>query len=162
MSTYTIGEVTFEYDEMDLTNLELYQSELERLQASTFRIDIDKVDAPAALAFIREQCEAVLDFFDCVVGEGTSEKLFKGHMNIRQILSAFNAFQSAVTANLSALKDDMTALAPDQPTTPMNREQKRAAEREQRRKEAAARAAAAKDDVKKAAAKKPKADAKQE
>lgn len=134
MSLYTINGVSFEYDEMDLVNLELYRSELERLKNGAYGVDVDKVDDAAALSFIREQCEAVLDFFDCVVGEGTAERLFGPRRNIREILGAFNDFQSAVAKNLAALKDDM---AP----APVNREQRRAAEREQRRKEAAARAA---------------------
>ncbi len=133
MSLYDINGAQFEYDEMDLVNIELYGSEVDRLRKIA-QTDPDLTDA-SAFYVLKEQCEAVLDFFDCVVGEGTSDLIFHGRKNIEEILTAFSVFTDQVAANINRLRD----LKPAAPI-PVNREQRRAQEREQRRQAAAARA----------------------
>ncbi len=139
MSLYTVNGTQFEYDEMDLTAIELYNSELARLRAGVPE-DFDPATSNDAIAVLREQCEAVMDFFDCVVGEGTSDLIFGTSRNIKTILSAFSDFTTQVTETWARLKAELPG-APAPVSGPVNREQRRAQEREQRRKEAAERAA---------------------
>ena len=50
---------------------------------------------------IRQECKILKDFLDYVLGDGTSEKLFKGKDSLKQCLQAFediiNAKQTAVS-----------------------------------------------------------------
>lgn len=51
---------------------------------------------------IRQECKILKDFLDYVVGEGTSEKLFKGKDSLQQCL---NAYEDIVKARDEQIKD---------------------------------------------------------
>lgn len=133
METYIVNGVSVEYDTFDLVNMELFGTEVERLKDFADSIKGKQYNAFAdSVSDLREMCEGIKDFFDCVVGEGTSEKVFGDRVNALDMTRAYNAFVDEVSAKM---RDGFSAPA-------MNREQRRAAEREQRRAEAAARAEA--------------------
>ena len=133
METYIVNGVAVEYDTFDLVNMELFGTEGERLKDFADSIKGKRYETFAdSVSDLREMCEGIKDFFDCVVGEGTSEKVFGDRVNALDMTQAYNTFVDEVSAKM---RDGFSA-----PT--MNREQRRAAEREQRRAEAAARAEA--------------------
>ena len=132
MEKYIINGKEFEFDTFDLDNIELFQSEAERLE--------EKVRAAPrdgdTVGFMRERTEDILDFFDTVVGEGTSAAAFGGKVNIKDIMSAYRQFAQDIKANANAFFGSFASKP-----APVNREQRRAAEREQRRQQARQRAA---------------------
>ena len=133
METYIVNGVAVEYDTFDLVNMELFGTEVERLKDFADSIKGKRYETFAdSVSDLREMCEGIKDFFDCVVGEGTSENVFGDRVNALDMTQAYNTFVDEVSAKM---RDGFSA-----PT--MNREQRRAAEREQRRAEAAARAEA--------------------
>lgn len=134
MDTYIINGVEVQYDTFDLTNLELYGAEAERLHAKAEAANaVSKSGAPYAdqIAALRELCEDLLDSFDCLLGEGMAERIFGGRMNVMDITQAYKQFIDDVNARVRTM----------QPASAGNREQRRAAERARRREEAAKRAA---------------------
>lgn len=136
METYIVNGVAIEYDTFDLVNMELFGAEVERLKDFADSINGKQYNAFAdSVADLREMCEGIKDFFDCVVGEGTSEKVFGTRVNALDMTQAYNNFVAEVSARM---QNGFSA-----PVAPaMNREQRRAEEREQRRAEAKAKAEA--------------------
>lgn len=136
MDTYIVNGVSVEYDTFDLMNMELFGNEVERLKDFADSIKGKQYNAfTDSVSDLREMCEGIKDFFDCVVGEGTSEKVFGDRVNALDMTQAYHSFVSEVSARM---QNGFSA-----PAAPaMNREQRRAAERKQRRAEAAARAEA--------------------
>ena len=68
MDTYNINGVAVEYDTFDTVNMELFISELERVQKETEALPKD------VAAYRKGMCELVRDVFDTIIGEGTSDK----------------------------------------------------------------------------------------
>lgn len=136
MDTYIVNGVSVEYDTFDLVNMELFGTEVERLKDFADSIKGKQYETFAdSVSDLREMCEGIKDFFDCVVGEGTSEKVFGTRVNALDMTQAYHKFVTEVSARM---QNGFSA-----PVAPaMNREQHRAAEREKRRAEAAARAEA--------------------
>lgn len=136
METYIVNGVSIEYDTFYLVNMELFGTEVERLKDFADSIKGKTYETFAdSVADLREMCEGIKDFFDCVVGEGTSEKVFGTRVNALDMTQAYHNFVAEVSAKM---QNGFSA-----PVAPaMNREQRRAAEREQRRAEAKAKAEA--------------------
>ena len=136
MDTYIVNGVSVEYDTFDLVNMELFGTEVERLKDFADSIKGKQYNTFAdSAADLREICEGITDFFDCVVGESTSEKVFGTRVNALDMVQAYHNFVAEVSARM---QNGFSA-----PVAPaMNREQRRAAEREKRRAEAAARSEA--------------------
>ena len=136
METYIVNGVAIEYDTFDLVNMELFGTEVERLKDFADSIKGKQYNTFAdSAADLREICEGIKDFFDCVVGESTSEKVFGTRVNALDMVQAYHNFVAEVSARM---QNGFSA-----PVAPaMNREQRRAAEREKRRAEAAARSEA--------------------
>lgn len=136
MDTYIVNGVSVEYDTFDLVNMELFGTEVERLKDFADSINGKQYNAFAdSVADLREMCEGIKDFFDCVVGEGTSEKVFGNRVNALDMTQAYHNFVAEVSAKMQNGFSSPAAPA-------MNRERRRAAEREQRRAEAKAKAEA--------------------
>lgn len=136
MDTYIVNGVSVEYDTFDLVNMELFGTEVERLTKFANSSKGKVYDTFAdSVSDLRELCEGVKDFFDCVLGEGMSEKIFGNRVNALDMTQAYYTFVAEVSAKMQT-----GFSAPAAPA--LNREQRRAAEREQRRAEAKARAEA--------------------
>lgn len=144
METYIINGVEMEYDTYDVTNMEIYGAEVQRLAELGKKLDatMDKTDYFSAAQALRTFCEEILDAFDCILGEGSAKKIFGGRVNVLEIKNAYVEFTSAVnkaTSTMFGAENPKPAVR--QPEN-MNREQRRAAERAKRRAEAAERAKA--------------------
>lgn len=120
METYIINGHKVEYDTFDLVNMEVYRDETKRVAALSELAQ--NVTEDNYVEIVREMCEGVMDAFDTIIGEGTSDLLFGGKVNAKVIPDAWRKFCQDVAENMNA-------------TTPpaMNREQRRAAERAARR-----------------------------
>lgn len=136
MDKYIINGKEVQYDTFDLEAMELLDMEIERVAAAAEAVDPAGLSLENYRSIVREQCENVLDAFDTVLGDGTSERLFGGKMNAKTILEAYRKFVGDVMAARANFGNGNDAPAP----APTNREQKRAAEREKRRQEAKNRA----------------------
>ena len=121
METYIINGIEVEYDTFDLVNMEVYRDEVKRV-AALHELS-NNVTEDNYVEIIREMCEGVMDAFDTVIGEGTSELLFGGKVNAKTVPQAWHDFKTAVIANMNSV--DVAE--------PMNREQRRAAARAERR-----------------------------
>lgn len=125
MEKYKVNGVEVEYDTFDLVNMEVYRDEVQRVAALA---DLAKdVTVENYIDIIREMCEGIMDAFDTIIGEGTSEKLFGGRVNAKIVPAAWAEFTQAV-ANM--MNTDIPGAGSNMP---VNREQRRAAERVARR-----------------------------
>ena len=141
METYIVNGKEIQYDTFDASNLELYLSEVKRISDS---VKDAKSTGRDAMSAIRDQCFGVMDFFDTVLGEGTTAVLFGDSVNIRDVVQAFKDFTEAVNHNMTELANTISdgAEAPVQrPDAVRYTASAGAANREQRRREARERAA---------------------
>lgn len=138
MDKYVINGCEIEFDTWDQTNLELFESERKRAIERTERLQKEMTDENA-IASLREICETARDFFDVVLGEGMSNKIFGERMNAIREATAMIAFVGDVSENLShpQIPVKSTEHIKERQQT---RDQERAVEREKRRMEAIARA----------------------
>lgn len=142
MDTYNINGVAVEYDTFDTVNMELFINELERVQKETEALPKN------ATAYMKGMCELVRDFFDTIIGEGTSDKCFGPRSNLKAIVFAYGDFVRRVAEEMVSIKDIANGLpVPGAAATPTNREQRRAEERARRRAEAAERVKLRKPDA---------------
>lgn len=135
MEKYIVNGHEIEYDTFDLANIELIDSEIKRLNGKLANIQTENVSVENQFAFLHEISDDILDFFDTVVGEGTSQKVFEGKVNIRDLFLAFQKFNQDVKSNTVSVFGAMN-VTPLSPAVPANREQRRAAERAMRREQA--------------------------
>lgn len=138
MEKYIINGVEVEYDTFDLENMELFDGEVRQVSASAEEMQKNATEENY-LQYTRTVCEAIMDAFDVLIGEGTSKKVFGGRVNVYAIRNAWNQFILDVRAELNSFGG---ASAPQ-----MNREQRRAAEREKRRAEAKAKIAKRNEEI---------------
>lgn len=143
METYNINGVAVEYDTFDTVNMELFINELERVQKETEALPND------VTAYMKGMCELVRDFFDTLIGEGTSDKCFGPRSNLKAIVFAYGVFVRRVAEEMASIKDIMgsNAIKYGSEPAPTNREQRRAEERARRRAEAAERVKLRKDNA---------------
>lgn len=95
METYTINGHSFEYDTFDVENVELFDNEINRIKSLCA--------AGNGISHIRPLCEAIMDMFDQLIGDGTSEIAFDGRMNVKEILEAFETFSSDVVKAVNGI-----------------------------------------------------------
>lgn len=140
METYIVNGVSVEYDTFDLENMTLFISEVERMSNFADSTKGKKYDDfSESVADLCEMCEEIKDFFDCVVGEGTADRVFGNCVtSMDSVLSMVMAYHNFVAEVSERINNISPGEAPVVPTS--NREQRRAAAREQRRAEAKAKA----------------------
>ena len=62
---------------------------------------------------IRQECKILKDFLDYVLGDGTSEKLFKGKDSLQQCLQAYEDIINARTTQLNEFQARVSKYSPD-------------------------------------------------
>lgn len=62
---------------------------------------------------IRQECKILKDFLDYVLGDGTSEKLFKGKDSLKQCLQAFKDIINAKQTAMSDFQAEVSKYSPD-------------------------------------------------
>ena len=136
MDTYIINGHEVEFDIFDLTSLELFESERTFAMKRAEEIQSNNDNA---VNTVREMCEIVRDFFDVLLGEGTSEKLFGTRRNIMVEMSALTKFMRDVSSMIDRAETQFFESTSECPrlNRQQRREAERKAERERRRQEAA-------------------------
>lgn len=110
METYNINGVEIQYDTFDLVNLELYTNGVTEIAEVGKRVKemIQEDPAKNGVKAIRMMCNAFMDFFDVLCGEGTSKKCFGDNVNARDIINAYAKFCEEVSATINSMKVDLT------------------------------------------------------
>lgn len=62
---------------------------------------------------IRQECKILKDFLDYVLGDGTSEKLFKGKDSLKQCLQAYEDIINARTTQYDEFQARVSKYSPD-------------------------------------------------
>ena len=62
---------------------------------------------------IRQECKILKDFLDYVLGEGTSEQLFKGKDSLKQCLGAFEDIVTAKETQYNEFQAKVSKYSPD-------------------------------------------------
>lgn len=83
----TIIGVEFDIDFTDADFIERYETKYKEIEKQIQELSENKPVSPAE--GIRQECKIIKDFLDYVVGEGTSEKLFKGKDSLNLCVKAF-------------------------------------------------------------------------
>lgn len=81
----TINGVDLEFDMFDVNTADVFERECVKIGK-----DAKTVDGGLA-ANIRYQCELIFSFFDAVFGDGTSDAVFHGKMNLADCMNAFKS-----------------------------------------------------------------------
>ncbi len=80
----TINNIELEVDFLDADVMQRYETALDEVKKNSVNQEQKK-----GSQIIREQCQSVHQFFDTVFGEGTSEDVFEGRVNLLECLEAF-------------------------------------------------------------------------
>lgn len=62
---------------------------------------------------IRQECKILKDFLDYVLGEGTSEKIFKGKDSLKQCLQAFEDIINARDNEMKEIQEAVSKYSPN-------------------------------------------------
>ena len=98
-----INGVELELDLLDADVAEKFETECQRVKDRV--ADKKAYEGKSNSGAMRYQCEVVNDFFDCVFGEGTSEKLFEGKHHIGRSMESFAAVVSEANKSSEQIKE---------------------------------------------------------
>ncbi len=108
---------SFEFDLTDADDCERYENALEKLRKAENNVKKDGRESE----FIRAFCKMLGDFFNDVLGDGASEKIFKGKKtSVAVYLEVYDDFLAFANTQKSGLKDRFAKYSP-------NRQQRRTA-----------------------------------
>lgn len=106
MSAWKFNDHEFEVDLYDLDMAERIEQGLDGLAAKA-----DKIDPHGKLSdTIRAYCQIHIDFFDEIIGVGTSGELFNGKTNVRLCDAAYESFIEFVNNEARQLSSARNAL----------------------------------------------------
>lgn len=98
-----INGVELELDLLDADMAEKFETECQRVKDRV--ADKKAYEGKSNPDAMRYQCEVVNDFFDCMFGAGTSEKLFKGRHHIGRSMEAFATVVSEANKSGEKVKE---------------------------------------------------------
>ena len=110
-----IKDIEVEFDFLDADDVERFEKEAEKVKK---QCEIKEKQEMSYSQMIREECKIVNCFFDNVFGEGISEKLFKGKMNLEEHIKIFEDIVKEKMRQQKGLEDTLKRYQP-------NREQRR-------------------------------------
>lgn len=121
MERFTVNGKEVEFDPFDLDSMEAYMDgvALVEEQRKTGPADEGPVDA------LRRVCNAIMDFFDDLLGEGKARELFGQRVNVKDIFEGYRAFTTQVNGCISAYSKGLSGGAQTAAVVPMNRAQRR-------------------------------------
>jgi hypothetical protein len=99
MSQWKWNDVEFEIDMDDVEFLERYEKVFENIEPREKKLE--KVGKISEIT--REYCLLFYDIFDGIFGEGTSEKLFDGKMNLRVCEECYDSFIAVCEKEINAV-----------------------------------------------------------
>lgn len=121
MERFTVNGKAVEFDPFDLDAMEAYMdgTALVEEQRKVSSDGENPVDA------LRRLCNAILDFFDDLLGEGKAQELFGQRVNVKDIFEGYRAFTTQVNGCISDYSKDLNGGAQMAAVVPLNRAQRR-------------------------------------
>lgn len=108
---------SFEFDLTDADDCERYENALEKLRKAENNVKKDGRESE----FIRAFCKMLADFFDAVLGEGASAKIFEGKKtSVAVYLETYDNFLDFANTQKAGIKERFAKYNP-------NRQQRRVA-----------------------------------
>lgn len=100
--------------EIDFTDADFIERVEEACKEVFNKAEELKQDKKISLAEgIRQECKILKDFLDYVLGDGTSEKLFKGKDSLNQCLKAFEDIINAKQNSMNEFESKISKYSPD-------------------------------------------------
>ena len=106
-----INGVRFEIDFTDADFIEKVENACKKVFEEAGKLKQDKEISLAE--GIRQECKILKDFLDYVLGDGTSEKLFKGKDSLNQCLQAFEDIIDAKQNSMNDFQSKISKYSPD-------------------------------------------------
>ena len=106
-----INGVEFDIDFTDADILEKIENGSKEIYRKAEELKGNKDLSPAE--GIRQECKILKDFLDYVLGDGTSEKLFKGKDSLKQCLQAYEDIIKAREEQYSSFQARVSKYSPD-------------------------------------------------
>ena len=106
-----INGVRLEIDFTDADILEKIENGSKVIYEKAEKLKGNKDLSPAE--GIRQECKILKDFLDYVLGDGTSEKLFKGKDSLQQCLQAYEDIINARTTQLNEFQARVSKYSPE-------------------------------------------------
>lgn len=107
----TINGVEFDIDFTDADIQEKIENGSKIIYEKAEELKGNKDLSPAE--GIRQECKILKDFLDYVLGEGTSELLFKGKDSLKQCLQAYEDIVNARTIQYNEFQARVSKYSPD-------------------------------------------------
>ena len=100
--------------EIDFTDADFIERVEEACKEVFNKAEELKQDKKLSLAEgIRQECKILKNFLDYVLGDGTSEKLFKGKDSLNQCLKAFEDIINAKQNSMNEFESKISKYSPD-------------------------------------------------
>lgn len=100
--------------EIDFTDADFIEKVEEACKEVFNKAEELKQDKKLSLAEgIRQECKILKDFLDYVLGDGTSEKLFKGKDSLNQCLKAFEDIINAKQNSMNEFESKISKYSPN-------------------------------------------------
>ena len=106
-----INGVEFNIDFTDADFIEKIENACKKVYEEAENLKQDKQISLAE--GIRQECKILKNFLDYVLGDGTSEKLFKGKDSLNECLKAFEDIIIAKQNSLNDFQDKISKYSPD-------------------------------------------------
>ena len=108
-----------EFDFLDADNVALFEKEVNTVldKCKEQKNEKQKLSLSEAL---RRECEIIEVFFDNMFGEGTSKEIFKGKMNLKEHIKAFEYITSEKLKAQQDLEDTINQYSPNRATRRSN------------------------------------------
>ena len=105
-----ILDTEIEFDFFDADQVEKFEAEAKKVKEKSQNKEILNLSLSEAL---REECKMINEFFDNVFGNGTSEKIFKGKMNLQEHITAFADIVDEKIRQQKDLQDTLDKYSPN-------------------------------------------------
>jgi hypothetical protein len=106
-----INGVEFNIDFTDADFIEKIENACKKVYEEAENLKQDKQISLAE--GIRQECKILKNFLDYVLGDGTSEKLFKGKDSLNQCLKAFEDIINAKQNSMNEFESKISKYSPD-------------------------------------------------
>ena len=110
-----IKNIEIDFDFLDADDVANFENELKKVVQKSNENKSERLEYSEAL---RKECETVEEFFDNMFGEGTSKEIFKGKMNLKEHIEAFQEIVNEKNRKQAELQSLYNKYAP-------NRQQRR-------------------------------------
>ena len=120
MERFTVNGKEVEFDPFDLDAMEGYLAGTALVEEQR-KADCEGENPVGAL---RRVCNAILDFFDDLLGEGRAVELFGQRVNVKDIFEGYRDFTTQVNGCISSYSKGLGGAQPAA-VVPLNRAQRR-------------------------------------